>query len=125
MNGGLLALVVGVAGGAGAALRLIVDSAIARRWPHELAFGTLAVNVVGSFIAGAIVGTFLAHGLSASAKTVVATGFCGGLTTWSAAMVETTRLFAARRWGLALGFGVGGFAASIGAAAIGLAIVGA
>jgi CrcB protein len=125
VSDGILAITVALCGGSGAALRLLVDSAISRRWPREVAIETAVINVVGSFLAGIVVGCALTHGLSPTLRAIVVTGFCGGLTTWSTAMFEVVRLFESKRFALALGFGVGGFAASVGAAAVGLVIVGA
>jgi CrcB protein len=120
-----IACLVAVSGGVGAALRLEVDGAIARRWRGEVAVGTVVVNVVGSFFAGIVLGCVIAHGLNPKIRTVVVTGFCGGLTTWSSAMYETVRLISSRRVLLAIGVGAGGFAASIAAAAAGFVLVGA
>jgi CrcB protein len=103
----------------------VVDSAIVRRWPHEIAIGTTVINVMGSFIAGVVVGGALAHGLSPTLRTIVVTGFCGGLTTWSTAMFETVRLIMSRRLLLAIGFGIGGLAVSVAAAIGGIFLVGA
>jgi CrcB protein len=125
MNGAALGMSVALCGGAGAALRLIVDSAVARRWSGEFAIGTFAINVAGSFLAGVVIGAVLAHGVSPVVRTIVVTGFCGGLTTWSTAMYETVRLLDSNQRALAIGFGVGGFLASIGAGAVGLIITGA
>ncbi len=125
MNGALLAASVAGSGGVGAALRLAVDATITRRWPNEVALGTITVNVAGSLLAGLLAGAALAHGLNPEVRAVVVTGLCGGLTTWSTAMFETVRLLRSRRGVAALVVGVGGFAASIGAAAIGLVLVGA
>jgi len=48
-------------------------------------WGTLLVNVAGSFLLGA----FSAAALSDSATALLGTGFCGGLTTYSAFAVQT------------------------------------
>jgi CrcB protein len=124
VNPGILAVAVAAGGGVGAAVRLVVDSAITRRWRGEIALGTTVVNVAGSFLAGIVVGEVLAHGLDPTIRTIVVTGFCGGLTTWSSSMYETSQLLANRRVVAALGVGVGGLLASIGAAVVGLTIVG-
>lgn len=48
--------------------------------------GTLAVNVVGSFVLGALV----ANDPSAGTLTVLGTGFCGSLTTFSTFSLDAT-----------------------------------
>jgi fluoride exporter len=58
----------------------------------RLPAGTLAVNVIGSFVLGVITGLALWHGLSATTRTALGTGFCGGYTTFSAVTVETIEL---------------------------------
>lgn len=47
-------------------------------------WGTVAANVVGSFLAGC----FAALSLSGSMVALLLTGFCGGLTTYSAFVVQ-------------------------------------
>ena len=69
-----------VAGAAGAALRYGASLA-APRW------AVLAVNVVGSLLAGIAVAT-----LTGDARLIAVTGFCGGLTTFSTFSVETVQL---------------------------------
>lgn len=87
-----LALAVGGAGAAGAVARYLVDSWVRRRTRTVLPMGTLIVNVAGSFLLGLLAGLALTHAGTTTAKTVVGTGFCGGLTTWSTAAWETVRL---------------------------------
>lgn len=48
-------------------------------------WGTVAANVVGSFLAGCFAGL----SLSGSMVALLLTGFCGGLTTYSAFAVQT------------------------------------
>ena len=87
-----LALAVGGAGAAGAVARYLTDAAAQRGAKGVFPLGTLAVNLVGSFVLGVVAGLALAHAGSTTAKTVIGTGFCGGLTTWSTAAWETVRL---------------------------------
>jgi len=82
-------LLVAVGAAVGAVLRYA-----AGHWFDDDRFpaGTLVVNVAGSFMLGA----FSAMVLSGSAFAVLGTGFCGGLTTYSAFAVQTHRLGATR-----------------------------
>ena len=74
----MTALLFVLAAGAGASLRYATNLAVAGAGrPGWL--GTLAVNVVGSFVLGALVGSDLPHAV----VTVVGTGACGALTTFS------------------------------------------
>jgi CrcB protein len=81
-----------LAGGGGAVTRYVVDSLIARRWPTDFPFGTLAINVSGSLLLGILTGLVIAHDASTDLATIAGTGFCGGYTTFSAATVESLAL---------------------------------
>jgi CrcB protein len=74
-------LLVAVGAAIGATLRFWVGHHLDDRWP----IGTLMVNVAGSFVLGLVVGA----SPSESAVALVGTGFCGGLTTYSAFAVQT------------------------------------
>ena len=118
----ILALVVGAAGALGAVARYLVDGFVQDRTSGVLPYGTLTVNVVGSLVMGLVTGIVLFHGVGARAEAVVGTGFCGGLTTWSACSWESVRLLEERQHSAALLTAVGGLAASLAAAAIGLSL---
>lgn len=74
-------LLVAVGTSLGATLRFTLAHTLDRRWPT----GTMAVNVAGSFL----VGVLTALALSDSLLALLGTGFCGGLTTFSALMVQS------------------------------------
>ena len=74
-------LLVAAGAGLGALLRFWVAHHLDRRTP----WGTLAVNVAGSFVLGIVVGSQPSPG----ALALLGTGFCGGLTTYSAFAVQT------------------------------------
>lgn len=74
-------LLVAVGGAVGAVLRFLAG----HRWDRDLPAGTLLVNVVGSFL----LGVCSALSLDADALALLGTGFCGGLTTYSAFAVQT------------------------------------
>ena len=74
-------LLVALGTGLGATLRFTLAHTLDARWP----VGTMAANVVGSFL----LGVFSALALSASLLALLGTGFCGGLTTFSALMVQS------------------------------------
>ncbi|MEJ5913030.1 fluoride efflux transporter FluC [Pseudokineococcus sp. 1T1Z-3] len=89
-------LAVCLAGGLGAVARVVVDgevrSALGGRWP----WGTAVVNVAGSLLIGLATG-LLGGAESGAVLPVVATGFCGGFTTFGTAVVEVLRLGQERR----------------------------
>ena len=82
----VLAVVVGAM--VGAPVRYLTDLVIQSRHDTALPWGTVAVNVAGSLVlgvtAGALAGRPTGHWLLA----LVGTGFCGGLTTYSAFAVQ-------------------------------------
>jgi len=118
----ILAIVVGLCGGVGAVVRYLVDGAVHHRIPRTFPYGTLLINVGGSFILGLATGLLWYHGLPAKARLVVGVGFCGGLTTWSSAVWESVRLAEDRRWPEAAVYTFGGLAAALAAATTGIAL---
>lgn len=76
-------LLAGLGAAAGAVLRYLVGHHLDSRL--RLHWGTLLVNVAGSFVLGWVVG----RGTSGAALALLGTGFCGGLTTYSAFAVQT------------------------------------
>jgi CrcB protein len=74
-------LLVAIGAAAGATLRFHVAQRLDDRFPR----GTLLVNVAGSFVLGLLVGA----AVSADGLALLGTGFCGGLTTYSAFAVQT------------------------------------
>ena len=85
-------LLVALVGGLGAASRFVVDGWFRGRWAGQLPLATIAINVSGSLVIGALAGALATGALPVTWYTVAATGFCGGYTTFSTAMVETVRL---------------------------------
>lgn len=93
-------LLVGFGGGIGSMLRYTASLMInARYYP----LSTLAVNIIGCFIIGVVVGistkdeSFLYNW-----KLFLATGICGGFTTFSSFSSENMELMQAGRYALAL-----------------------
>lgn len=72
----------------GAPLRYLTDRWFQARYDSVLPWGTFTVNVVGSFVLGAVVG---ARAFGAPAA-LLGAGFCGALTTYSTFGYETVRL---------------------------------
>lgn len=78
--------------GLGAPIRFLVDAAVENRHDNVRPRGTLLVNAVGSLVLGVITGLTLRGHISSDVATIVGTGFCGALTTFSTFAVETVRL---------------------------------
>jgi CrcB protein len=122
VSGVQLAVVVAAAGGLGAAARYLTDRLVYAHLGGVLPYGTLLVNLAGSFLLGLLTGLVLHHNLGPFVKAVVGTGFCGGLTTFSTASFETARLTEEKRFVLAALQGAGGLAMSCAAGAVGLGL---
>ncbi|MFU8871523.1 fluoride efflux transporter CrcB [Micromonospora sp. SL4-19] len=92
-------LLIAVGAALGAPLRYLTDRAVQARHDSVFPWGTLAVNVAGSLLLGAVI----AIPATPAATALVGTGFCGALTTWSTLSYETLRLAreGARRHALA------------------------
>jgi CrcB protein len=111
-----------VAGAVGAVARYELDRAVADRSRGVFPWGTLVINVSGSLLLGVITGLALHHGLSASDKIVVGTGFCGAYTTFSTFSFETVRLVEEGALAEAFRNAAGTLMACAAAAAAGLAV---
>lgn len=76
-------LLVFLGGGFGSGLRFLVGKWL-NNSENGIPFGTFAANIIGSLLIGIILG-FAAknEGLSQSQTLLLATGFCGGFTTFS------------------------------------------
>lgn len=93
---GLLA--VGVGAAVGAWLRWLLGVGLNALFP-ALPPGTLAANLIGAYIIGAAVAYFaLVPGLAPEWRLLLITGFCGGLTTFSAFSIEIATLLQQGRY---------------------------
>lgn len=84
----MMALWVAVGAAIGAPLRYLVDRAVQSRHDSVFPWGTLSVNVGGSFFLGLLV----AIPATPMVTALLGTGFCGALTTFSTLSYETLRL---------------------------------
>ena len=86
-------------------------------------YGTLIVNVVGSFLMGLLAGYFAFRpGVGQHARLFLTTGILGGFTTFSAFSLDTALLVERHAYGLAAGYAVGSVVASVAALFFGLAV---
>ncbi|MDX3190096.1 fluoride efflux transporter CrcB [Streptomyces sp. MN03-5084-2B] len=86
-------VLVALGGAAGSILRYLTDRRVQGWRDSPFPFGTLTVNIAGSFILGFLSGWLLHGAEPSSVRALVAVGFCGGLTTFSTFGYETVRLF--------------------------------
>ena len=115
-----MTLLIGLAGGLGAAARFLLDGWIRRLRPMDFPWATVLINVSGSFALGVLTGLVLYQGGFADLRLIAGTGFCGGYTTFSTASFETVRLVQRRAYGKAIVNGLGTLLLAVGAAAVGL-----
>ncbi len=86
-------LAIGSGAFIGAVLRAYLNGVVNHHLPHTLPFGTLSVNLIGSFIIGVLFAYFsYTTFFSVQAKSFLTTGFLGGLTTYSTFAMETVFL---------------------------------
>ena len=123
MSAALGVILVAVGGGVGAAARFMMADAIRARRPSGFPWGTWWVNVLGSFAVGVIAGALLfAGGDVEKWRLLLATGLCGGFTTFSTTSVETVTLLRGGRVRSAVLNTLSTAGVTIAAVAIGVAI---
>ena len=85
-------LLVFLGGGLGSGLRYLVTIAM-NQYSKVLPFGTFTVNILGCLLIGLILGyTQKENTLTSNQTLLLATGFCGGFTTFSAFANENLEL---------------------------------
>jgi CrcB protein len=119
-------LVIFVGAGIGGALRHGVNTACARAFGLGLPWGTLTVNIAGSFAMGVLAAWFAfkaGEGWSQSAKLFLTTGILGGFTTFSAFSLDAVLLWERGDLGSAAAYVLGSVLLSILGLVAGLALV--
>ena len=94
----MTALLVVLGAMIGAPARYLTDLIVQSRHDSKVPWGTLTVNVVGSLVLGAFARMSGDGALPAWVLTLVGTGFCGALTTFSTFSYEVVRLLDAGAW---------------------------
>jgi CrcB protein len=82
-------LLVGSGSFIGGVLRYFSSVFIQNKLPQTFPFATLGVNITGCFLIGILFGLTERSGISTEARLFLATGICGGFTTFSAFSQET------------------------------------
>ena len=119
------ATLIAVGSAAGGNLRFWLGAWVhARQWPGGLPWGTILINVSGSFLVGLFAAAFLERldPGRREAYLLLGTGFCGGYTTFSAFELETYRLVRDGHWPAALANVGVSVAAGLLAVALGVAL---
>jgi CrcB protein len=96
-------LAISVAAIFGANLRYLISRLAAREFGPIFPYGTLAINIVGSFIVGFfVIWTSERVLLDPRWRLLVVVGFCGSFTTFSSYAFESMAFFEQGQWALML-----------------------
>jgi fluoride exporter len=120
-------ILVFIGGMIGSMLRYWWSGWVASHVGETFPYGTLVVNLAGSFVIGLVAGYVVRLGGLAWGQWVrefMAVGICGGLTTFSSFSLQTFNLILSKRWTAAVINIVISTAACLGLVALGWAIAG-
>jgi fluoride exporter len=96
-------LAISVAAVLGANLRYVLSRVAMKEFGPVFPYGTLIINVLGSFIVGLfVIWTTERVLLEPRWRLLVVVGFCGSFTTFSSYAFETVSFFEQGQWGLML-----------------------
>lgn len=84
-------ILVSIFGVCGILCRYGIDQSL-NEWSGWIPIGTLAINVLGSIVAGVIFVLSDNEQLSENLRTALLVGFCGGFTTFSAYTLQTLQM---------------------------------
>ena len=116
-------VLVGLGGFAGAVLRWLVDGWVSERNPTAFPFGTLVINLTGSFLLGALFAWVIERDvLPPDVRLPLMVGFLGAYTTFSTFMLESWRLVEEGAYGLAAANLAGSVVLGLVAVVAGLAV---
>jgi fluoride exporter len=114
-------LLVGLGGAIGSMLRYAISLLVTVK---QFPYGTFIVNIAGSFIIGAVLALSLKNELfSNNWKLFLATGICGGFTTFSAFAAENMALLQSGKYGIALMYILASLLLGIAAVVLGFKLI--
>jgi CrcB protein len=120
----MLYLIVFLGAGIGGAARHGVNVGAARLFGFGFPYGTLIVNVAGSFLIGLLAGYFAFRpGMPQDARLFLTTGILGGFTTFSAFSLDAALLIERHAYALAAAYVLGSVLAGLVALFLGLALL--
>jgi fluoride exporter len=93
-------IIVSLGAALGGGLRYWVSNLTYKFLPSTFPYGTLAVNIIGSFILGVVIFLFDdKEVITPGIRLFLAVGFCGGFTTFSTFSLETINLLKDSQFG--------------------------
>jgi CrcB protein len=105
---------IAVGGALGSVCRFLMTGVVQRQLGTGFPYGTLVVNVTGSLLLGALLRYSLdTPGVSPEMRALLATGFCGGYTTFSTFSYETMSLLQAGDYRRAGGYALASVVVSL------------
>lgn len=113
-------LLVVVGGGIGAGVRHLTNTGALRLFGPNYPWGTMVINIVGSFVMGLFVASLIRRGGSNELRLFVATGILGGFTTFSAFSLDFATLWERGATLPALAYGLASVIGAITALFVGL-----
>src|SRR5471032_2618279 len=117
-------LIVFLGGGIGAAMRHGINLAVARTLGTAFPYGTLLINISGSFVMGLVAAYFAFKGDATQHwRLFLTTGILGGYTTFSAFSLDAALLYERGELGFAALYVLGSVVFSIAGLFAGLALV--
>lgn len=121
MNAGMI-IAVAVGGAAGSVARYLTMIAVGHWFGGTLPWGTLAVNVIGSLVMGALIEAWaLAWSPGLEVRALLTVGVLGGFTTFSTFSLDVANLIERQQTAMAAAYVAASVALSVGALFLGLA----
>ena len=98
-------LLVGIGSAIGGIGRFLLGKMIYTAWTRQFPLPTLVINILGCFLIGLLMGFSEKNGLlTAPQRLLLATGLCGGFTTFSAFAWETIVLMRSGAYSMILSY---------------------
>jgi len=85
-------IIIGLGGAVGSIFRWLISQWMEKILGSGFPWGTLVVNFIGCLLIGVIIQVTDRPGISAEWRLLLATGFCGGFTTFSAFALENLKM---------------------------------
>jgi CrcB protein len=122
---GRILLLVGIGGSIGSLLRYLVSLWLSKAFPaSSIPYGTFAVNIAGCFLIGCIYELFEKQDwMTTEWRFFLATGFCGGFTTFSSFAFENYSMINEGNWGAFIFYSAASFILGLAAVYVGINLI--